>query len=183
MNVLRLKVSLIGDCRVGKSCIVGQLVKKYFNTTYQTTLGIDHNTFEVKMKDTNYTVQIHILDLTGFSIFRDLVGNQIKESDCILYVYDSTNMESFNSLKLWKDSFQADISPNCFEILVGNKIDLEKKIVVDETTLKNSAKGMNADYFLVSAQQAKGIEEMFSFIAKKFYDKYMAFLNNIKNIN
>lgn len=36
MNLIRAKVALIGDPRVGKSCIVSQLVKKYFNTTYQT---------------------------------------------------------------------------------------------------------------------------------------------------
>ena len=183
MNILRLKVALIGDSRVGKSCIVGQLVKKYFNTTYQTTLGVDYNNFEVKIKDTNYTVQFHILDLTGFSVFRDLVGSQVKEANCILYVYDATNLESFNSLKLWKDSFQDDINPNCFEYFVGNKIDLEKKITVDESTLKNTTKSLKCEYFQISALQAKGLDEMFYSIAYKFYNKYFVFLNNVKQLS
>ena len=71
MNVIRCKIGLIGDTRAGKTSIVNQLVKNSFNGSYQTTLGIDYNQYEVKIKDTNYTVQFHILDFSGFSIFRD----------------------------------------------------------------------------------------------------------------
>lgn len=183
MNVLRLKIALIGDSRVGKSCIVGQLVKKYFNTTYQTTLGVDYNTYEVKIKDSNIIVQFHILDLTGFSVFRDLVSTQIKEANCILYVYDSTNLESFNSLKLWKESFQDDIKSNCIEYFVGNKIDLERKVTVDETTLKNTTKALKCGYFQVSALQAKGLEEMFNKIAIQYHNNYVSFLSSVKNMS
>ena len=56
MNVIRCKVALIGDPRVGKTSIFNQLVKNSLNGSYQTTLGIEYNHFEVKIKDTNYTV-------------------------------------------------------------------------------------------------------------------------------
>jgi small GTP-binding protein len=183
MNIIRLKVALIGDSNTGKSCIVSQLVKKYFNTTYQTTLGVDYSTFDIKIKDTGYTVQLHILDMTGFSIFRDLVANQIKECNCIIYVCDATNLESLNSLALWKESLSNVIDSNAIEILVSNKIDLERKIVVDETTLKSKAKGMKCDYFQVSALQAKGIDELFNHIAQKIYKTYIDFLLEVKKIS
>ena len=77
MNIIRCKIALVGDPRVGKTNMVSQLVKNSFNNTYQTTLGIDYNQYEVKIKDTNYTVQFHILDFTGFSVFRELLNNQI----------------------------------------------------------------------------------------------------------
>ena len=53
MNVIRFKVALIGDPRVGKTSIVNQLVKNSFYDSYQTTLGIEYNQFDVKIKDTN----------------------------------------------------------------------------------------------------------------------------------
>ena len=102
MNLIRCKIALVGDPRVGKTNIVSQLVKNSFNNTYQTTLGIDYTQHEVKIKDTNYTVQFHILDFTGFSVFRELLNTQIKDVNFILYVYDSTNLESFTNIKLWK---------------------------------------------------------------------------------
>lgn len=183
MNIIRLKVALIGDSSVGKSSIVNQLIKKTFNSTYQTTLGIDYHTYEVKIKDCNYTVQLHILDMTGFSVFRDLVDSQIKECNTIIYVYDATSMESFNSIKLWKESLSTSINENVAEFLVGNKMDLDKKIVVDETTVKSTAKMMKCDYHLVSAMQAKGIEELFISIANRFYNSYTEFLSVVKKFS
>ena len=41
MNIIRCKIGLIGDPRVGKTSMVNQLVKNSFNGSYQTTLGID----------------------------------------------------------------------------------------------------------------------------------------------
>lgn len=152
MNIIRTKVALIGDPRVGKSCIVSQLIRQYFNNTYQTTFGIDYNTFEIKIKDTNYTVQLNILDFTGFSIFRDVINSQLKDVNFILYVYDATSLESFQSIKLWKENSKAFVmNPKCIEYLVGNKIDLENKITVDETSVKNLANVYGFKTYSVSA--------------------------------
>ena len=103
MNVIRCKIALIGDPRVGKTSIVNQVVKNSFNGSYQTTLGIEYNQYEVKINDTNYTVQFHILDCTGFSVFRELLNKVIHDVSFILYVYDSTNLESFQSIKQFSD--------------------------------------------------------------------------------
>lgn len=150
MNILRCKVALIGDPRVGKTCLINQLIKNYFNNTYQTTLGVEYNTHDAKCKD--YTVQFHILDFTGFSVFRDLIYSQIKDLNFIIYVYDASNQESFASIKLWKESFKDYIkNKNIQEIIVANKIDLEKKIVVDENTGKAFATANKLKYFQTSA--------------------------------
>lgn len=150
MNILRCKVALIGDPRVGKTCLINQLIKNYFNNTYQTTLGIDYNTHDAKLKD--YTVQFHILDFTGFSVFRDLIYSQIKDVNFIIYVYDVTNQESFASIKLWKESFKDYLKgKNVVELLVGNKVDLERKIAVDENTGKQFANTNKIKFYQTSA--------------------------------
>ena len=102
MNVIRCKVALVGDSKVGKTNIASQLTKKNFNNTYQTTLGIEYSQYDIQIKDTNYTVQFHILDFTGFSTFRETINNLIKDCNFILLVYDLTNLESFQNIKLWK---------------------------------------------------------------------------------
>ena len=52
MNVIRCKVALVGDSKVGKTNIASQLTKNSFNNTYQTTLGIDYSQFDIPIKDT-----------------------------------------------------------------------------------------------------------------------------------
>lgn len=152
MDILRTKVALVGDQRVGKTSIVNQLVKQFFNNTYLTTLGIDYNTYDIKIRDTNYTVQLHLIDCTGFSAFTDVVSSQIKDANFILYVYDSTNLESFQTIKLWKENIKMILTnKNYVEYLVGNKIDLEKKLAVDDSAIKNMSSLYKLKPYSVSA--------------------------------
>ena len=181
MNVIRCKIALIGDPRVGKTSIVNQLVKNSFNGSYQTTLGIEYNQYEVKIKDTNYTVQFHILDCTGFSVFREMINKVIRDVSFILYVYDSTNLESFQSIKQWKETTkEMDLKPNVIEYLVGNKTEIPEKIVTDKVSIDNLAKKLNFKSWQVSARGVKNLNELFEDMANIYYENYFKFTNKIK---
>ena len=183
MNIIRCKVGLIGDTRVGKTAIVNQLVKNTFNGSYQTTLGIGYDQFEVKIKDTNYTVQFHILDFSGFSIFRDMINNTIRDVNFILYVYDSTNLDSFQSIKLWKLALsEIDLKSNVIEYLVGNKNELPEKIVTDKASVENLAKKYNFKNWSVSSRARNNLNELFQDMANTYYENYFKFVNKIKNL-
>lgn len=183
MNLIRCKIALVGDPRVGKTNIVSQLVKNSFNNTYQTTLGIDYTQHEVKIKDTNYTVQFHILDFTGFSVFRELLNTQIKDVNFILYVYDSTNLESFTNIKLWKMAIQELLTKkNVGEYLVGNKSELPEKIVTDKTSVDAMAETLKMKAWNVSARTMLNIKEMFDDMANCYYKNYKNFIDKVKCI-
>ena len=183
MNIIRCKIALVGDPRVGKTNMVSQLVKNSFNNTYQTTLGIDYNQYEVKIKDTNYTVQFHILDFTGFSVFRELLNNQIKDVNFILYVYDSTNLESFTNIKLWKMSIQELLTKkNVVEYLVGNKSELPEKVVTDNTSVAAMADTLKLKSWSVSARTLLNLKEMFEEMANSYYKNYKSFIDKVSKL-
>ena len=183
MNIIRCKIALVGDPRVGKTNMVSQLVKNSFNNTYQTTLGIDYNQYEVKIKDTNYTVQFHILDFTGFSVFRELLNNQIKDVNFILYVYDSTNLESFTNIKLWKMSIQELLTKkNVIEYLVGNKSELPEKVVTDKTSVAAMADTLKLKSWSVSARTLLNLKEMFEEMANSYYKNYKSFIDKVSKL-
>ena len=183
MNIIRCKIALVGEPRVGKTSIINQLVKNTFNGSYQTTLGIDYNQYEVKIKDTNYTVQFHIFDFSGFSIFRDMINKAIKDVNFILYVYDSTNLESFQSIKLWKLSLsEMDLKSNVVEYLVGNKNELPDKIVTDKVSVNNLAKKFNFKSWSVSARAVNNLKELFEDMGNLYYENYFKFINKMKNL-
>ena len=183
MNIIRCKIALVGDPRVGKTNMVSQLVKNSFNNTYQTTLGIDYNQYEVKIKDTNYTVQFHILDVTGFSVFRELLNNQIKDVNFILYVYDSTNLESFTNIKLWKMSIQELLTKkNVVEYLVGNKSELPEKVVTDKTSVAAMADNLKLKSWSVSARTLLNLKEMFEEMANTYYKNYKSFIDKVSKL-
>ncbi len=183
MNVIRCKVALVGDHRVGKTAIINQLAKNSFNYTYQTTLGIEYNQHEVQIPDTNYSVQFHILDFTGFSIYRDLINKAIKDVNYILYVFDSTNLESFQNIQLWKMSVsEMNLGKNVQEYLIGNKNEIPEKVTVNKGGMDSLAKKFKLKPFSVSARMNSGLKEVFDDIAKNCYDGYINFVTKVKSL-
>ena len=184
MNVIRCKVALVGDSKVGKTNIASQLTKKNFNNTYQTTLGIEYSQYDIQIKDTNYTVQFHILDFTGFSTFRETINNLIKDCNFILLVYDLTNLESFQNIKLWKGLINdLNIKKNTVQYLIGNKNENPDKIKVDQTSIDSISSALKMKSYNVSAKMNTNLNELFQEMAKTHYDNYINFINKIKNLN
>ena len=184
MNVIRCKVALVGDSKVGKTNIASQLTKKNFNNTYQTTLGIEYSQYDIQIKDTNYTVQFHILDFTGFSTFRETINNLIKDCNFILLVYDLTNLESFQNIKLWKTMVdELNVKKNKVRYLIGNKNENPDKIKVDQTSIDSIANSLKLKSYCVSAKMNTNLVELFQEMAKTHYDNYINFINKIKNLN
>ena len=183
MNVIRCKVALVGDSKVGKTNIASQLTKKNFNNTYQTTLGIEYSQYDIQIKDTNYTVQFHILDFTGFSTFRETINNLIKDCNFILLVYDLTNLESFQNIKLWKTMVdELNVKKNTVRYLIGNKNENPDKIKVDQTSIDSIANSLKLKSYCVSAKMNTNLVELFQEMAKTHYDNYINFINKIKNV-
>ena len=184
MNVIRCKVALVGDSKVGKTNIASQLTKKNFNNTYQTTLGIEYSQYDIQIKDTNYTVQFHILDFTGFSTFRETINNLIKDCNFILLVYDLTNLESFQNIKLWKTMVdELNVKKNTVRYLIGNKNENPDKIKVDQGSIDSIASSLKLKSYCVSAKMNTNLVELFQELANTHYDNYINFINKIKNLN
>ena len=184
MNVIRCKVALVGDSKVGKTNIASQLTKKNFNNTYQTTLGIEYSQYDIQIKDTNYTVQFHILDFTGFSTFRETINNLIKDCNFILLVYDLTNLESFQNIKLWKTMVdELNVKKNTVRYLIGNKNENPDKIKVDKQSIDTIANNLKLKSYTVSAKMNTNLNELFQEMAKTHYDNYINFITKIKNLN
>ena len=101
----------------------------------------------------------------------------------ILYVYDSTNLDSFQSIKLWKLALsEIDLKSNVIEYLVGNKNELPEKIVTDKASVENLAKKYNFKNWSVSARARNNLNELFQDMANTYYENYFKFVNKIKNL-
>ena len=113
----------------------------------------------------------------------EMINNPIRDVNYILYVYDSTNLESFQSIKLWKLALsEIDLKSNVVEYLVGNKNELPEKIVTDKASVENLAKKYNFKSWSVSARASNNLKEMFEEMANSYYDNYFKFVNKVKNL-
>lgn len=81
-------------------------------------------------------------------------------------VYDITDRESFNSVKMWMGEVKKYAQPNVICFLVGNKKDLEDKRTVTEEEGKELAKFYGMDFLETSARDTINIDESFLSLSK-----------------
>jgi len=117
-----LKIVLIGDSGVGKSCILKRFATNEFNDSYISTIGVD---FEIQTVDIDgKNIKLQIWDTAGQERFHNITTSYYRGAHCIMLVYDVTNIESFRNLNRWMEQIKNYASKDTQLLIVGNKADL-----------------------------------------------------------
>jgi len=117
-----LKIVMIGDSGVGKSCLLKRFATNEFNDSYISTIGVD---FEIQtLYIDNKTVKLQIWDTAGQERFHNITTSYYRGAHCIMLVYDVTNPDSFRNLNRWMGQIKNYASKGTQLLIVGNKADL-----------------------------------------------------------
>ena len=157
---LKFKIIIIGDSGVGKTSMLLKYVDDYFPETHIATIGVEYKTKTlIKGK---YKISLNIWDTAGQERFKSITKTFFNNTTGALFVYDITKRASFSGptgVKNWiKDTKEYDKFDS---IIVGNKIDLEKKRVINFSELKELGVKNKMDFFETSAKTGKNINEVF----------------------
>ena len=157
------KLLLIGDARVGKSCLVAQFAEDTYSDSYIGTIGVD---FKPRVIDLDgKTVKLQIWDTAGQERSRSITSSYYRGAQGIIVVYDVTDKASFEHVKTWLAEIDQHADPKCHRLLVGNKCDLVDERLVDEATAEEFAEGQGIPYIETSAKNSTNVEEAFLKIA------------------
>ena len=163
------KYLFLGETSVGKTSLLIRYSDDIFDSDSLPTLGVDVRYKYVTLEDKR--IRLDIWDTAGQERFKNITKNYLHGANGILYVYDITNKESFHKLKSWLNDSKGNVSPETEKIIVGNKIDLEAQREVNIDTVKDFGEKHNIDVFEVSAKNGKGVEEIFTHLTKKLFQK------------
>ena len=161
-----LKLLLIGDSGVGKSCLLARFTDNKFDTTFISTIGIDFKVRHVSVD--GHPVKLELWDTAGQERFRSITNAYYRGAMGIIVVYDVTNADSFKSIRVWLDNVTRLASDGVFKMLVANKIDLVDRRVVSTEEGRALAKEAGLNYYETSAKSGTGVE-----------DSFMVFVNEI----
>ena len=92
-----IKLLLIGDSGVGKSCLLLRFSDDAFNTSFITTIGIDFKIRTVEID--NKRCKLQIWDTAGQERFRTITTAYYRGAMGILLVYDITDEQSFANIR------------------------------------------------------------------------------------
>eukprot|EP00301_Raphidiophrys_heterophryoidea_P016413 c25984_g1_i1.p1 GENE.c25984_g1_i1~~c25984_g1_i1.p1 ORF type:complete len:207 (+),score=38.96 c25984_g1_i1:78-698(+) len=159
-----IKLLLIGDSGVGKSCLLLRFSDNSFTPSFITTIGID---FKIRTIDLDgKRIKLQIWDTAGQERFRTITTAYYRGAMGILLLYDVTNEESFQNVRSWMKNIQENAADAVNKILVGNKCDLADKRKVDFAKGKALADEYGIPFFETSAKSNLNVEEAFIQITK-----------------
>ncbi|KAH1231316.1 Ras-related protein RABE1c [Glycine max] len=172
-----IKLLLIGDSGVGKSCLLLRFSDGSFTTSFITTIGIDFKIRTIELDGKR--IKLQIWDTAGQERFRTITTAYYRGAMGILLVYDVTDEASFNSnllsllgfcypdIRNWIRNIEQHASDNVNKILVGNKADMdESKRAVPTSKGQALADEYGIKFFETSAKTNMNVEEVFFSIAR-----------------
>ena len=163
-----MRISLLGDSGVGKTCIINKYLFNKFSENQQSSIGIEKNEKRLKMNDGN-ELKVIIWDTAGQERFKAMSTNTIKGAQGIVLVFDNTKKTTFESLPTWIKEVK-EIKDNIPIVLFGNKCDLIENADVEKDEAEEFAKDNNLEYFETSAKENINIEKGFKSIIDKAYE-------------
>ncbi|CAN6815866.1 unnamed protein product [Brassica oleracea] len=160
-----IKLLLIGDSGVGKSCLLLRFSDGSFTTSFITTIGIDFKIRTIELDGKR--IKLQIWDTAGQERFRTITTAYYRGAMGILLVYDVTDESSFNNIRNWIRNIEQHASDNVNKILVGNKADMdESKRAVPTAKGQALADEYGIKFFETSAKTNLNVEEVFFSIGR-----------------
>ena len=152
------KLLLIGDSGVGKSCLLLRFADDTYTESYISTIGVDFKIRNVEQDGKN--IKLQIWDTAGQERFRTITSSYYRGAHGIIIVYDVTDPESFNNVKVWLSEIDKFASDNVKKLLVGNKCD-RKDRQVDTAATKEFADSIGIAFLETSAKDSTNVDAAF----------------------
>ena len=167
-----VKVVLLGEAGVGKTCIISQFISGVFDPDTISSLSAQFITKNMELKNIKKVIKFDIWDTAGQERFRALAKIFYKDAKVICLVYDITSKKTFEELKeFWyEQQTKLNVDGEPIFAVVANKNDLYEIQQVKDEEGKEFAKSINAIFQSTSAKSDSGITNLFENIGYRYFD-------------
>ena len=167
-----VKVVLLGEAGVGKTCIISQFISGVFDPDTISSLSAQFITKNMELKNIKKVIKFDIWDTAGQERFRALAKIFYKDAKVICLVYDITSKKTFEELKeFWyEQQTKLNVDGDPIFAVVANKNDLYENQQVKDEEGKEFAKSINGIFQSTSAKSDSGITNLFENIGYRYFD-------------
>src|SRR3989337_2758568 len=159
---MKVKVCLVGEGAVGKTCLIRRFIHDQFDDRYISTLGAKVSKKEAVVRDPRgigeIAIDMTIWDIMGEKGFRELLKEAyFHGAQGILAVCDITRKDSLHELNDWIAAVNR-VTGNIPVHFLANKADLKDQAKVNETDVKQVAEAHKSPFLFTSATTVENVE-------------------------
>ncbi|XP_077291477.1 ras-related protein Rab-28-like [Arctopsyche grandis] len=159
----QVKISLVGEPSTGKSMLCTRYLGLQWAGTGVPTQGAEMLLGECSVRPTHPPVPIKLCDIAGNACNTSMLINYLYASDIIILTYDVTNLQSFESLRVWLNNIKnifAESDAQPVLAMFGNKCDLEHQRAVRLGCAQAFAEENNLISFTGSARTGENVNSL-----------------------
>ncbi|CAH8509403.1 unnamed protein product [Schistosoma turkestanicum] len=162
---IRIKIILLGDSGVGKTSLIRRFVDDRFIQNEVATIGFDFKPYQTIVD--GKTIQLNIWDTAGAERYSGyLTPSFYRHAHGALYVYDVTSVQSLSGIEYWAEQTEQFCGSRLLKMLVGNKIDLNDRIVSKKEG-SNLARKLGSLFVETSAKTSENVRHAFEELVRK----------------
>ena len=168
---MTVKVCLLGDGAVGKTCLINRFVDNTFSDKYLPTIGTKTSRKSVIVEkpdlDKIFHIDMIIWDIMGQICFRKLLHPAyLRGASGALLVCDITQRETLDHMDEWISSLYSEWKP-VPSVLIANKSDLTGRHEFGIEELESSASAFDSPCMISSAKTHENVEKSFRKLGEK----------------
>ena len=166
-----IKLIVVGEPYVGKTTLINAFCENYYSCQYYSTIGVDFKTKIINIDDK--LVKVQIWDTAGQERFRSIINSYYHGAQCVILMFDLTNISTFDKLDYWYNNIELNINREHKILLVGSKIDERDNIILDTNfpkRINEFASSHNMDYIEISSKNNINIDKVFQKLVKDTID-------------
>ena len=174
MPSYQFKIVICGDYGVGKSTLVSKFVENRFKDAYIPTIGVNISRKSLDVNDSH--IDLMIWDIAGQDQFLTVRKRFYQQSEGYFIVFDTTRKSSLEHIGRWyREVLKYTKTDTIPFVLVANKIDLEKDIVVSDDDIISTLLENEMEVKMIiktSAKDGTNVEDAFEILGKTILTKY-----------
>ncbi|GIL59685.1 hypothetical protein Vafri_14419 [Volvox africanus] len=163
----RVKLVLLGDSGVGKSCLALRFTRGIFDAGSRATVGAAFSSATVTVPGSTASCKLEIWDTAGQERYQSLAPLYYRGAHAAAIVYDVTERRTFAKAQHWLEELRHYAGLTMVLMLVGNKTDLMPQRQVAEEEGRNLADSIGAMFVETSAATGINVAEVFEGVASR----------------
>ncbi|XP_072024512.1 ras-related protein Rab-13-like [Amphiura filiformis] len=164
-----VRLLMIGDSGVGKTCMLCRFTEEGFIQPHLTTIGIDFKMKNMVLDDKRIKVQVW--DTAGQERYNTITAQYFRRAQGIMVIYDITSETSFLNSQKWLRMVSENGCDDIEKLLVGNKSDAKSLRTVSREEGQKFADHHEMGFIETSAHSDTNIEEAFTVLVKQVMRK------------
>lgn len=161
-----IKVIVVGDGNVGKTCMLRRFVRGDFVEQYRKTIGAEFMEKDVFLRSSKTMVKLMLWDTAGQEVFNALTQAYYRGAGAAILTFSTVDRDSLMSIAGWKQRVES-VCGCITMVLCQTKFDLSHEAVITHAEAEGLASQLEVPLFRVSAKDDFNVRQLFEFTAQQ----------------